>query len=313
MKKMMFIYNPQAGKEKIREHLSEIIEIFSEEGFDVTIIPTRKSGDVTELVVAHGSEYDYVVCSGGDGTMNEMATGMMQLEKKPMVGYIPAGTVNDFATTLRIPKNMPEAAKLVATGELFHCDVGRFNDRYFTYVAGFGAFTGVSYETPQELKNALGRTAYFVEALKQVALIKPHHMRIEYDDGIAEDDFILGLISNSESISGYRAYKKSDMKMDDGLFEAVFVKSLKNPLELQSVLNAFLTKKLDSDSMLTITTKHLHIISDDDIQWTLDGEDGGSYDEVDLVNEYRVLPIICSHDEVEELAIQIETKDEKEE
>ena len=292
-KKMLFIYNPMAGKEQIKNKLSEIIQIFCKEGFEVTIFATRGREDATKIIEKKGERYDYIVCSGGDGTMNEVATGLMKLEKRPICGYIPAGTVNDFASSLKIPRVMKNAASLIADGDVFNCDMGKFNDRYFTYVAGFGAFTEVSYQTPQELKNALGKTAYFVEALKHIAEIKVHHMKIIYDQGVIEDDFLLGLISNSESVAGFKAYQNRDIKMDDGLLEALFIRKIKNPVELQLVINSLLTKNLDSEQLLTISSSHFHIVSDDNIQWTLDGEDGGYFDEVDLRCHKRVLPIIC--------------------
>lgn len=305
-KSMLFVYNPMAGKEQIRTNLSDIIQIFCRADFEVTIIATQKSGDATEIVAEKGSDYDYVVCSGGDGTMSEVATGLMKLEKRPVCGYIPAGTVNDFASTLRIPKVMTEAAELITRGDVFECDLGRFNDKIFTYVAGFGAFTEVAYQTPQELKNTFGKTAYFIEALKHITEIKPHHMKIEYDGGAIEDEFLLGLISNSESVSGYKAYSLKDIKMDDGLFEALFVRKLKNPLELQMVLNALLTKRLDAEQMCCITTTKLHIVSDDDVQWTLDGEDGGFLDEVTIQNELHAMPILCDFREMSTVSTQIE-------
>ena len=212
-KKMLFIYNPMAGKEQIKNKLSEIIQIFCKEGFEVTIFATRGREDATKIIEKKGERYDYIVCSGGDGTMNEVATGLMKLEKRPICGYIPAGTVNDFASSLKIPRVMKNAASLIADGDVFNCDMGKFNDRYFTYVAGFGAFTEVSYQTPQEWKNALGKAAYFIEALKHIADIKPHHMKIEYDGGVIEDEFILGLISNSVSVAGYKYYEKKNIKM----------------------------------------------------------------------------------------------------
>ncbi|MCH5268053.1 MAG: YegS/Rv2252/BmrU family lipid kinase [Lachnospiraceae bacterium] len=294
MKKMLFVYNPMAGKEKIRDKLSDIIQEFCNAEFEVTIFATRAQGDVTQLIAERGTEFDYAVCSGGDGTMNEMAAGIMQLENPPVCGYIPAGTVNDFATSLKIPKIMKKAAAMVVRGNVFHCDLGQFNDRYFTYVAGFGAFTEVSHQTSQELKNTFGKTAYFMEALKHVAEIKPHHMKIVYDDGAVEDEFVLGLISNSESVAGFKAYAERDIKMDDGLFEALFVRMPKNPLELQTVLNSLVTRNLDNEQIVSISSGHFHIVSDDDIQWTLDGEDGGIVDEVDMVNHKRVLPIVCN-------------------
>ena len=188
---------------------------------------------------------------------------------------------------------------------MFRCDLGSLNDKFFTYVAGFGAFTEVSYTTPQEWKNMLGKTAYFIEGLKHLAEIKPHHMRITYDEGVVEDDFVLGLVSNSVSVAGYKAYKKEDIKMDDGLFEVLFIRDLKNALELQEVLNPLLTKHLDATKMFRCSSRHLHIVCDDEVQWTLDGEDGGSWDEVDLFNHQQVLPIICGDEALEDISSQM--------
>lgn len=293
MKKMLFIYNPMAGKEQIRNKLSDIVQIFCEADFEVTIFATQGKEDATNIVLEKGSRYDCIVCSGGDGTMNEVATGLIQLEERPVCGYIPAGTVNDFASSLKIPKIMKNAAKLITEGSVFKCDMGQFNDRYFTYVSGFGAFTEVSYQTPQEWKNALGKAAYFIEALKHITEIKTHHMVIEYDGGRVEDDFMLGLVSNSVSVAGYKAYSKMNIMMDDGLFEALFIKNIRNPLDLQGALGALMSKKFDSDRMLQISSSRIKITSDDDVQWTLDGEDGGFCREVTMTNHQYALPIIC--------------------
>ncbi len=227
--------------------------------------------------------------------MNEVAAGLMQLTKRPVCGYIPAGTVNDFASTLRIPRIMKKAAQLITEGSVFRCDMGQFNERYFTYVSGFGAFTEVSYQTPQEWKNALGKAAYFIEALKHIADIKAHHMKIEYDGNVIEDDFILGLVSNSVSVAGYKAYSKMDIMMDDGMFEALFIKAIRNPLELQAALNALVSKKFDSERIFQFSASRIHIISEDAVQWTLDGEDGGICSEVVMTNHQYALPIICDH------------------
>ena len=294
VKKMLFIYNPMAGKEQIRNKLSDIIQVLCAGGFEITIFATQGKEDATNIVKERGEEFEYVVCSGGDGTMNEVASGLMALdiEKRPICGYIPAGTVNDFASTLKIPKIMKKAARLITEGSVFRCDLGQFNDRYFTYVSGFGAFTEVSYQTPQEWKNALGKVAYFVEALKHIADIKTHRMKIEYDGNVIEDEFILGLVSNSVSVAGYKAYSKMDIMMDDGLFEALFIKEIRNPLELQATLNALMSKKFDSERIFQFSASTIHITSED-VQWTLDGEDGGVCSEVVMKNHQYALPIIC--------------------
>jgi len=292
-KKMLFIYNPMAGKEQIKNKLSDIIQVLCGGGFEVTIFATQGKGDATDIVIERGEEFDYVVCSGGDGTMNEVASGLMSLERRPICGYIPAGTVNDFASSLKIPKVMKKAAKLIVDGSVFQCDMGQFNDRYFTYVSGFGAFTEVSYQTPQEWKNTLGKAAYFIEALKHIPDIKTHHMKITYDGNTIEDNFILGLVSNSVSVAGYKAYSKMAIMMDDGLFEALFIKEIRNPLELQATLNALMSKKFDTERIFRFSSSEITIASDDDVQWTLDGEDGGVCREVTMKNHQYALPILC--------------------
>lgn len=292
-KKMLFVYNPMAGKEQIRNNLSDIIRVLCNAGYEITIFATQGAGDATRIVEEHGMDYSFVVCSGGDGTMNEVATGLMKFEKCPVCGYIPAGTVNDFASSLNIPKVMKDAAELIVNGSIFDCDMGKFNDRNFTYVAGFGAFTEVSYQTPQEWKNALGKIAYFVEALKHISDIKPHHMVIKCDGEVYEDTFILGLVSNSVSVAGYKAYSKKNIKMDDGKFEAIFIRNPKNPIEVQQVLNSLLSKQLDAAQILYLSSNNISISSDDDVQWTLDGEDGGIYSYAEIENLKQALPIIC--------------------
>lgn len=292
-KKMLFVYNPMAGKEQIKNKLSDIIQVFCEAGFLVTMMATEKQNDAKNAVIEYGAGFDYVVCSGGDGTMNEVAAGMMHLEKKPICGYIPAGTVNDFASSLKIPKIMKRAARLVTEGEVFRCDMGGFNDKFFTYVAGFGAFTEVSYQTPQEWKNMLGKSAYFIEAIKRLSEIKPKHMKIEYDGKYMEDDFLLGLVSNSVSVAGFRAYKKKNIKMDDGMLEGLFIRNFQSLVEMQETLNALMTKNLDAPAIFTFSSHDIHIICDEPIPWTLDGEDGGSYREVRMHNYKRALPILC--------------------
>lgn len=292
-KKLLFVYNPMAGKEQIRNKLSDIIQVLCKSDFEITIVATKGREDATKIVLEKGEAYDYVVCSGGDGTMNEVASALIQLEKRPICGYIPAGTVNDFAATLKIPKIMKKAAELITEGSVFHCDLGQFNDKYFTYVCGFGAFTEVSYQTPQEFKRALGKVAYYIEALKHIPEIKSKHMKIEYDGGTIEDDFIVGLVSNSVSVAGYKAYSKMGIMMDDGMFEVLFVKSIRNPIELQATLGALMSKKFDSDKILQFSSSRIKITCDEEVQWTLDGEDGGVYKEVEMINHQCALPIIC--------------------
>ncbi len=299
-KKMLFVYNPHAGKGKMKSKLSDVIEIFSEADYEVTVYATRKSKDATNIIKERAAEFDYVVCSGGDGTLNELTGGIMALkqdfrnkgipmEQFPPCGYIPAGTVNDFASSLKIPKNIIKAAEIVVNGEWFPYDIGSLNDDYFNYVAAFGAFTEVAYETPQSGKNILGRLAYLLDGAKRLPSITSYHMVIECDGNIFEDDFIFGMVTNSNSIGGFKGLNGKDVKLDDGLFEAAFIKMPKNAIELQAIINALVTRELDNKYIYSFLTDKIKITSREEVSWTVDGEYGGSYHYAEITNHKQAI------------------------
>lgn len=286
-KKLLFIYNPNAGKGKIKAKLSDIIETFVKAGYEITIYSTQAHKDATNIVKKIGSKYDLIVCSGGDGTLNEVTNGVMALENRPIVGYLPAGTTNDFASSHRIPKTMLKAAEVAVHGTPFFYDVGGFNSEYFSYVAAFGAFTDVSYETPQASKNTLGRVAYILEGMKRLPMLKSYHMLAQYGNQEIEDDFIFGMISNSGTVGGFKGFSGQDVLLDDGLFEVCLIKTPKNPIELQTIINALLiTKDASTDLIYSFRTDELTITAQEFVPWTLDGEYGGDYDVVEIKN-YR--------------------------
>ena len=178
MKKALFILNPHSGKGQIRNHLLEIVDILVKDGYEVTVYPTQEQGDASRAMRERKKSYELIVCSGGDGTLDEIVTGMMQSGFKTTIGYIPAGSTNDFANSLRIPSTMKKAAETVVNGTVFSCDVGRFNDDVFVYIAAFGLFTEVSYGTRQEMKNMLGHMAYLLEGVKHLQNIKSYHLKV---------------------------------------------------------------------------------------------------------------------------------------
>jgi diacylglycerol kinase (ATP) len=282
--KMLFIYNPQAGKALIRNKLSDIVELFSVSGYEVTIYPTRKKKDASNIVKSIGSRFDYIVCAGGDGTLNEVTDGLMALSVRPPCGYIPAGTVNDFASSMKLPKNILKAAKIVVEGEIFSYDIGSLNGDFFTYFAGFGAFTEVSYETSQAFKNILGKMAYFLEGMTRIPNIKSYNMRVESKEVAIEGEFIFGMITNSHSVGGFKGLSGTNIKLNDGLFEVALIKMPKNPVELQTILNALVTKELNNKYMYSFRTADIKFICKEKIAWTVDGEYGGNFKEVNIVN-----------------------------
>ena len=207
MKRMLFIYNPHAGKELLKPHLSDVIDIFVKAGYEVVTYPTQTYRDGYKKIVEYNSEeYDLIVCSGGDGTIDEIVTGMMKRrpEERDPVGYIPTGTTNDFASSLHIPRGILNAADNAVNGVKFDCDVGKFNDSIFVYIAAFGLFTDVSYETNQELKNVLGHLAYVLEGTKRLFNVPSYRIKVTHDGESIEDEFIYGMVTNSKSVGGFR-------------------------------------------------------------------------------------------------------------
>lgn len=291
-KKLLFIYNPHSGKAQIKSQLSDIVDIMVKAGYEVTVYPTQQSEDATYKVETCAGEYDLVVCSGGDGTLGEVVTGMMHREQKVPLGYIPAGSTNDFATSLGIPKDMAKAAANAVGGTPFACDIGAFNEDYFVYVAAFGLFTEVSYKTSQEWKNVLGHAAYILEGAKRLHDIPSYVIQVEYDNIRIQDEFIFGMISNSTSVGGFKGMTGKDVLLDDGVFEVTLIKKPHNPIELNEIIASLIKLVDDTDMVYSFKTAKVKFASEAAIPWTLDGEFGGEHTETVVENLYRSIEII---------------------
>lgn len=294
MQKLLLFVNPHAGKGEVRAQCLAIIEILTASGFSVTLHPTTRAGEITALLPQMAPEYDLIAACGGDGTLNETVSGLMLLapERRPLLGYLPAGTVNDFATSLGISKQLTEAAEMIGVGHTFACDIGRFNERYFTYVAAFGAFTDVSYQTPQQTKNLLGRSAYVLEGIKRLPQVKPYRMRVEYDGGSVEGDFLFGMVSNATSVGGIRLRDAQHISMSDGLLEVTLLRNPDNLAQAQQTINAVLTQDPAGDQVTVVRTSSLRIQSPDLAPWTLDGEFGGNPCQIEIENCRHALQIL---------------------
>ena len=288
-KKMLFVFNPKAGKGKIKTHLLDIVDIFSSHDYEIIIRSTQAPRDAYEKAKEYANSVDMIVCSGGDGTLDEVVTGIMEAESNVPIGYIPAGSTNDFANSLFMPKNMTKVAEMIMEEELYHCDIGRFNQKTFAYVAAFGLFTDVSYETDQDLKNVLGHVAYVLEGVKRLFDIKSYHMKVTSDEVQAEDDFIVGMITNSRSVGGFKNLTGKNVDMNDGLFEVTLIAHPKNPLQLQEIITALVMAEDNTDLIYSFKTKKLTIESDEEVPWTLDGEFGGDHSYVDIENRHKAL------------------------
>ena len=290
-RKLLFILNPLSGKAQIKNHLIEILDLFTKNGYEVTVHPTQCGGDARDVVAARGNKYDLVVCSGGDGTLDEVVTGVMQAGITAPIGYIPAGSTNDFAVSLHIPKTMKGAAQAIMDGRVYPCDIGRFNGRPFVYIAAFGLFTEVSYETPQGIKNVLGHTAYLLEGVKRLTNIKAYSMHVVGDSIDIEDEFMYGMITNSTSVGGFKNITGKHVKLNDGLFEVTLIKQPKNPVGFQKIISALLESSEKTEDMICFKPSHLEITSRESIAWTTDGEFGGRHSRVEICNEKRALKI----------------------
>ena len=294
MKKLLFIYNTHAGKGLLGRRLDVVLEELTQ-AWDVTVHPTRGSGDAARVAARRAGEFDRIVCSGGDGTLHEVVGGLMTLppERRPEVGYIPAGTTNDFARNLSLPRGMEAMAGAAAAGVPRPVDIGRFNDAHFIYVAAFGAFTDVSYNTPQPVKNLLGRTAYMLESVTRLASIQSYPLTLEHDGGMEVGGYCYGMVSNTVSVGGFKGAPAQPVALDDGIFEVVLVRQPENPLQLQAIIRALLTMSPDEGGLVTsCRTGRLKITCDRPLPWTLDGEYGGDHAAAEVQNLQRAVTIV---------------------
>jgi YegS/Rv2252/BmrU family lipid kinase len=299
MGRLLFIINPRAGKAQIKFRLLEIVDIFVRSGWQVDIHTTQAPMDAMEVVSTRGAQADMVVCSGGDGTLSETISGMMKLEKPPLLGYIPAGSTNDFASSLKIPSKMLQAAEHVVSGTPYAVDIGRFcQDRYFVYVAAFGMFTEVSYMTPQEKKNLLGHQAYMLEGMKSLANIKSYSIKLESEEMCLEGNFVFGMVTNTISVGGFKGLVKRDVALNDGFFEVLMIRMPRTALELKEILSSMILEEQQNEYVYRFRTSRLKITSDEPVDWVLDGEFGGSRTEIDIENHARKIRIMTKMDSI---------------
>jgi len=291
-KNMLFVFNPNAGKGEIRSKAVRIMQIFSMAGYNLSVYPTSCQGELPNIIKSRGINAERIVCCGGDGTLNETVTGLMELEPRPPLGYLPAGTVNDFASGLGISKDLETAANAVVNGSPFDVDIGQFEQRYFTYVAAFGAFTEVSYQTSQQSKNMLGRMAYFLEGLKSIPNLKSYRVHIKYDGRFVQGDYLFGMISNASSVGGMKLLDNTQISMNDGMFEVLLIQKPDSLTSLPHIINAILLHDYSSPSIISFRTHKITLFCEDKMPWTLDGEYGGISKKVEIENLHLALRII---------------------
>ncbi len=290
---MMFIINPAAGRSIIRDNLMGIVRIFSDRGYIVSIYMTRKNGDATKFVVDYGDQYDLIVCAGGDGTLNEVVNGMLTLDRDVTLGYIPAGTTNDFAVSHDLSRFPLQAAHDIMRIKPRPHDIGRFNHQHFCYVAACGLFTDVSFSTPQALKNAFGRLAYYFEGAKKIPeLNQEFSLSISIDGQQYCGKYCFFAVTNSLSLGGLLQFSENEVSMADGVLEVLSIRAPQSPLDIQKLIKSVKDKDYNNDIIRCFHGKHIKIKSEVPINWTLDGEEGGSVTEAIISVDHRQIQFI---------------------
>ncbi len=292
-KKVLFIINPNAGKAIIKNKVVDIIDLFNKKNYEVTTYITQSTKDAYLKTKEMHTWYDLILCSGGDGTLNEVISACIDVNYTKSIAYIPTGTTNDFATTAQLSKQPVECAQQIIDGTPTYYDIGKCNDTYFSYIAAFGIFSDIAYTTPQSSKNLLGHSAYLLESVKQWFNIPRFDIKIEYDNEVIEGTFNYGMITNSLSIGGFHFFSEAQVNLNDGLFECLFIKAVNNPSDLQSIISALLTKDFENCSQIIMfRTKKLKVSSSEELAWTCDGEFGGNLKICEIENLQNAIQII---------------------
>ena len=292
-KKLLLIVNPCSGRAKMRTELFRVVEILSDGGYTVTVYPTKARGDATDFVCTlQEDEYDRIVVCGGDGTLNEVITGLMKSGLHITLAYIPSGTLNEWSSGRVIARCIPKAAEDITAGKKIQLDIGRFGEKYFSYTASFGAFTDASYSAPQDIKNVLGQAAYFFEGIKSLGNIKPVHLRFKTKDREIEDDFLFGAVSNSMSVGGIVKFDESVVKLNDGQFEVLLIKNPDNILKLQPIIDGILKRDFAKEGIEFFTADSVTVTGGDGLSWTLDGEYAKGEEEIVISNLHNAIELI---------------------
>lgn len=300
MKRLLLVYNASAGRQKIKAMLPGLLDIFARQGYLTTVVPTQAPGDAGKAATALGAGFDRVVCCGGDGTLNDTVSGLMRIHDalRPVLGYIPTGTTNDFSRNLSLPRGSDKLALTACGGVPRAIDLGLAGERWFTYVAAFGLFTDVSYTTSQNAKNLLGHTAYVIEGASRLASVKSYAMRVECGERVVEGEFIYGMVGNTVSVGGLLNLPQDLVKLDDGLFEVLLVRKPQNALEFQTIVRTLLYQKREAEDtdnalILCFPADQVTFTCQEAVPWTLDGEFGGEHQALRVENHQRSLMLAC--------------------
>ena len=292
MKHLLLILNPTSGMRKAARNLTDIISVFNRADYDTHVYVTACHGDAVKAVHQLGGDMDIIVCCGGDGTLNETVTGVIEAGLDVPIGYIPSGSTNDFASSLHLSGDVVEAAGQIVSGSETAYDVGRFGDRYFTYIASFGAFTKASYSTPQNIKNTLGHMAYVLEGMQELTALRPEHIRMELDGETVEDDFLFGAVCNSTSVGGILKLKPDLVDMADGKFEILLIRAPRDLQELHECVMALHNQTYNCAMITFRSASAVRVLGNPEMAWSLDGEKADGCGEITIENLHRRIILI---------------------
>ena len=282
---ILLIINPVSGRKSIQTFLYKVVDLLCRHGCKATVYITAGPGEAANIAREYSHDFDRIVCCGGDGTLNEIFTGLIDVNTQVPVGYIPAGTTNDFARTLKLPKSITKAALVAIGGNMQDIDLGMFNGgKYFSYVASFGAFTKAAYETPQWLKNFLGRSSYLLYGVSSLKDIRTYAVSITADDKQIEGEFIFGSVSNATYLGGFMRFSKDFVSLNDGLFEVLLVRTPKTPMDMQAIVDSMLKRSYANKQVLVFKAKNISFTFSESVPWTVDGEFAGDVSEAAIEN-----------------------------
>ncbi len=292
MENLFLVVNPKSGTGRIKTELFKVCEVFTRAGYRVTVHITARRGDATETVRQLSGDYGTIVVCGGDGTLNEVITGIMDNPNTYKIGYIPAGTLNEWSQGLKISRSIGKAARDIVSGRVVELDIGKFGDRFFSYTASFGAFTEASYSAPQNIKNVLGQVAYVLEGIKSLGKIKPVHLRFETEKEVYEGDYLFGAVSNSMSVGGIIKFEKGEVALNDGEFEVILIENPDKIADLNDIIEAIVTRRFNRKCIKQFKAREIKVISRASLDWTLDGEHAKSERKAEITNINKAIKFI---------------------
>ena len=303
-KRLLLLLNPCAGQKRANRYLPEIVRLYNDRGYECAVYVTACSGDATPYVRDHAAEYERIVCVGGDGTLNETIAGLVESGIDRPVGYIAAGTTNDYANSLGLSTDIMQAAQDAVDGEGIRFDLGCFNGRQFIYTASCGAFARTSYTTPQVAKNLLGHLAYILEGIRDLPSLRPIRMHVECDDRVIDGEFLFCAVTNSISVGGILKLNRDLVRLNDGLFEVMLIKNPRLPSELTRILMALRSSDLPCDMIHVFTADHLTVETEEDVEWTLDGERGACCRRFEVVNLHQRVELVLPRKAAETVPVE---------